>query len=137
MNTSYNRIAGQSVEKEMMPAKDGRYHEQLQLGFDGFGNFVVARETLEFFDLFAIAGNEEAGRIAEEAAEFIGDLVAAEDDGVVHRKLLAVEILKSDFGSGLARGDICPGCVVGWNLGCHARDLVCEISTGNEHEYGG
>src|SRR5260370_31419133 len=62
----------------------------LQLRFDGFGDVVETGEALEFLDDFAVATDEKAGWITEQAAELVGDFVAAEDDWIVHRKLLAV-----------------------------------------------
>src|SRR5216684_4833392 len=64
---------------------------QLQLRLDGFGDVVETGEALELLDDFAVATDEEAGGISEKAAELVGDFVAAEDDGIVHRKLLAVD----------------------------------------------
>src|SRR5258707_15636723 len=63
----------------------------LQLRFDSFGDVVETGEALEFLDDFAVATDEEAGGISEQAAEFVGDFVAAQDDRIVHRKLLAVD----------------------------------------------
>src|SRR5258708_5045037 len=62
----------------------------LQLRFDGFGEVVETGEALEFLDDFAVATDEKAGWITEQAAELVGDFVAAEDDWIVHRKLLTV-----------------------------------------------
>src|SRR5713226_626526 len=65
---------------------------ELQLRFDGFGDVVETGEALEFLHHFAVAIDEEAGGITEKAAEFVGDFVAAQNDGIVHRKLLAVDV---------------------------------------------
>jgi len=40
---------------------------ELQLGFDGFGDVVETGEALEFLDDFAVATDEEAGGISEQA----------------------------------------------------------------------
>ena len=64
----------------------------LELGFDSFGDFLVANQALHLLDDLAVAGDEEAGGIAEQAAEFVRDGVAAKDDGVVHREFLAVDV---------------------------------------------
>src|SRR5713226_7211676 len=64
----------------------------LELRFDGFGDIVVTGKALEFFNDFAVATDEEAGGISEQAAELVGDFVATKDDGIVHRKLLAVDV---------------------------------------------
>src|SRR5260370_26907992 len=62
----------------------------LQLRLDSFGDVVETGEALEFLDDFAVATDEEASGITEQAAELVGDFVVANDDGIVHRKLLAV-----------------------------------------------
>src|SRR5258708_2645296 len=67
-------------------------YEELQLRFDGFGEFFVADQTLNFFHDFPVAGDEEAGGIAEKAAELVGDFVVADDDGIVHGEFLAVDV---------------------------------------------
>lgn len=56
----------------------------LQLRLDGLGDFFEGDEALDFFDFLAVLGDEEAGGIAEKAAEFCGDIVVAEDDGIIH-----------------------------------------------------
>src|SRR5256885_5719961 len=77
--------------------KSGAQHEvphaqDLQLRFDGFGKFLVANQTLNFFYDFAVARDEKTGGVAEKAAELVGDFVVADDDGIVHGKLLAVDV---------------------------------------------
>src|SRR6201984_1790261 len=64
----------------------------LQLGFDRFGDFLVVDEALCFFHDFAVAGDEEAGGIAEQPAELVGYGVIAPQDGVIHRELLTVYV---------------------------------------------
>src|SRR5437016_996267 len=66
--------------------------EELQLRFDGFGKFLVANQTLNFFYDFAVARDEETSGVAEETAELVGDFVVADDDGIVHGKFLAVDV---------------------------------------------
>src|SRR5260221_625219 len=52
----------------------------LQLRFDSFGDVVETGEALEFFDDFAVATDEEASGITEQAAELVGDFVVAKDE---------------------------------------------------------
>src|SRR5438046_9479294 len=87
--------------------KSGAQHEvphaeDLQLRFDGFGKFLVANQTLNFFYDFAVARNEETGGVAEKASELVGDFVVADNDGRVDGKSLAgdVEALLCEEGSG-------------------------------------
>jgi len=47
-------------------------YEELQLRLDGFGEFFVADQTLNFFHDFPVAGDEEARGIARRAAELVG-----------------------------------------------------------------
>src|SRR5439155_19440570 len=64
----------------------------LELGFDGLGELFVADQALNLFHDFSVAGNEEARGVAEKTAELVGDLVVADDDGVVHGQFQAVDV---------------------------------------------
>src|SRR5260370_21480205 len=85
-----------SISSELIERKGARHavppHKELQLRFDGFGKFFVADPALDFFHDFAVTGDEEAGGVAEKAAELVGDFVVANDDGIVHGEFLAVDV---------------------------------------------
>ena len=63
-----------------------------ELRFDGFGDFFGADDAGDAFYDFAVARDEDAGGIAEEAAEFVGCGVVADYDGIVHLGFRAVDI---------------------------------------------
>src|SRR5260370_7977754 len=63
--------------------------ETLQLSSDGFGEFFVTDEALDFFYDLPVLGDKEASGIAEKAAKLVSDVVVADDDGIVHGKFLA------------------------------------------------
>src|SRR5215469_12716473 len=64
----------------------------LQLGLDRFGEFLVVDEALPLFHDFAVAGNKEAGGIAEQPAELVGYGVIAPQDGVIQGEILTVHV---------------------------------------------
>src|SRR6266478_2611105 len=72
-----------------------------ELRFDGFGDFVVADDSGDALDDFAVAADENAGGVTEQAAEFVGRGVVADDDRVVHLgfRTLDVKALLVDPGS--------------------------------------
>jgi len=42
--------------------------------------------------IFAVAGDQEAAGVAEDAAEFVSGFVSSEKDGIVHREFLPVDV---------------------------------------------
>src|SRR6266852_3979116 len=75
------------VEEAMAQSPAG-----LKLALDIFGDPVVIHQAKDFFDLSAIAGNQHAGGIANQAAELFGCGIVAEQDGIIHGLLLAVHV---------------------------------------------
>src|ERR1700674_1519449 len=81
-----------SSSRELLPTTHQSLPILLELRFDGMDKFFVANQTLNFFHDLAIAGDEETGGIAEKTAELVGDVVAADDDGIIHGEFLAVDV---------------------------------------------
>jgi hypothetical protein len=71
---------------------EGTSEWRSELGFDGFFDFVVGDDAGDAFDLFAIARDEDAGGVAEEAAKFVGGGIVANENGILHQHFLAVDV---------------------------------------------
>src|SRR5260370_37083492 len=65
----------------------------LQSSFDQLRNLLFVDNPGYALDLFSVLRNPDARRIAKQAAEFLGDSFTSDDDGIVHRKLLAVYVV--------------------------------------------
>src|SRR5216683_580262 len=63
-----------------------------ELRFDGLGDFVVADDSGDALDDFAVAVDEDAGRVTEEAAKFVSRGVVTDDDWVVHLGFRTVDV---------------------------------------------
>src|SRR6266852_2798631 len=63
-----------------------------ELRFDGLGDFVVADQAGDALDDLAVAGDQHAGGIAEQAAELVRGGIVADDNGIVHLGLRAIDV---------------------------------------------
>src|SRR5271163_3688488 len=63
-----------------------------ELGFHALDQFVFALKALKLLNDAAVARDDKAGGVPEDAAEFVGGFIGAQQDRIAHRQFLAVDI---------------------------------------------
>src|SRR5262249_43304116 len=64
----------------------------LQSRFDGFRELLRRDGAGHPLQLFAVLGDQHAGRVADQAAELVGGFFVGDENRIVHRQLLALHV---------------------------------------------